>query len=1378
VATHANPAGAGSANGGGSFVTGSSVTVTATANSGYTFANWTENGIAQSASASYSFTLAANRNLVANFTANPVTNTVATHANPANAGSVNGGGSFVTGSSVTVTATANSGYTFANWTENGIAQSAVPSYSFTLAANRNLVANFTANPVTNTVATSANPAGAGSVSGGGSFVTGSSVTVTATANSGYTFANWTENGIAQSASASYNFTLASNRNLVANFTANPVTNTVATSANPAGAGSVSGGGSFGTGSAVTVTATANSGYTFANWTENGIAQSASASYNFTLASNRNLVANFTANPVTNTVATSANPAGAGSVNGGGSFVTGSSVTVTATANSGYTFANWTENGIAQGTSAGYSFTLAANRNLVANFTANPVTNTVTTSANPAGAGSVNGGGSFVTGSSVTATATANSGYTFANWTENGIAQSASPSYNFTLAANRNLVANFTANPVTNTVATHANPAGAGSVSGYGSYVTGSSVTVTATANRGYTFANWTENGIAQSASASYSFTLATNRNLVANFTANPVINTVATHANPAGSGSVNGGGSFVTGSSVTVTATANSGYTFANWTENGIAQSASASYNFTLATNRNLVANFTANPVTNTVATSANPAGAGSVNGGGSFVTGSAVTVTATANSGYTFANWTENGIAQSAVPSYNFTLAANRNLVANFTANPVTNTVATSANPAGSGSVNGGGAFVTGSSVTVTATANSGYTFANWTENGIAQSTSLSYSFTLAANRNLVANFTANPVTNTVATHANPAGSGSVNGGGFFVTGSSVTVTATANSGYTFANWTENGIAQSASASYSFTLAANRNLVANFTANPVTNTVATSANPAGAGSVSGYGSFVTGSSVTVTATAGSSYTFANWTENGIVQSASSSFSFTIAANRNLVANFTTNPNVCTVTASAGTNGTISSNARQTVAKGGSVTFTATPARDCLVQRWLVNGKVAQTGGAAYTLKNVTSNDVVAVTFVTNADSQLTVLVGGNGSVTPKLGGRMLKVGNRYSLLATAAKGCLFSNWTSNGVAVAGGPEHTFLMRRDLVLQANFVTNPFIGVAGRYQGLFYDTNTAAQQSSGSCNATVTSNGTFTAKLQLGLQSFGFSGRFSFAGQSFNSIARPGLPPLTVQLQLGLSDNVLTGQVSEGNWTAELMANPVTWSKANPAPQAGKYTLVIPGADNSAAQPGGDGFGSVTVNSAGNVSFSGVLADGTAFSSAAVVTGEGLWPFYAPLYAGKGSIIGWLAFATNGDISGQLNWIKPAQPAAKYYRAGFTNSTEAIGSAYRFTNGVPVLGFTDGQLTLAGGNLPGNFTHQIEFGGQNQILDLTDSKPAFTVAASTGLLTGSVVDPQTGKAVTVKGIILQNQEVGAGFFLGTNQSGQVLLAAGP
>ncbi|HVQ39604.1 MAG TPA: PKD domain-containing protein, partial [Pyrinomonadaceae bacterium] len=168
-----------------------------------------------------------------------------------------------------------------------------------------LVANFTLNPVNYTITVSASPGAGGTVSGGGTFAGGSSRTVSASANAGYTFANWTENGGVVSSSSSYNFTLNSNRNLVANFTLNPVNYTITVSASPGAGGTVSGGGTFAEGSTRTVTASANSGYTFASWTENGSVVSSSTSYTFTLNANRNLVANLATGVWANLVGVSA-----------------------------------------------------------------------------------------------------------------------------------------------------------------------------------------------------------------------------------------------------------------------------------------------------------------------------------------------------------------------------------------------------------------------------------------------------------------------------------------------------------------------------------------------------------------------------------------------------------------------------------------------------------------------------------------------------------------------------------------------------------------------------------------------------------------------------------------------------------------------------------------------------------------------------------------------------------------------------------------------------------------------------------------------------------------------------------------------------------------
>jgi hypothetical protein len=74
-------------------------------------------------------------------------------------------------------------------------------------------------PVSYTITASASPANGGTVSGGGTFAAGSSQTVIAVPYSGFTFANWTENGNIESMSASYSFTLTNNEILVADFTA-------------------------------------------------------------------------------------------------------------------------------------------------------------------------------------------------------------------------------------------------------------------------------------------------------------------------------------------------------------------------------------------------------------------------------------------------------------------------------------------------------------------------------------------------------------------------------------------------------------------------------------------------------------------------------------------------------------------------------------------------------------------------------------------------------------------------------------------------------------------------------------------------------------------------------------------------------------------------------------------------------------------------------------------------------------------------------------------------------------------------------------------------------------------------------------------------------
>ncbi len=72
------------------------------------------------------------------------TYTVTAGAAPQNAGTVAGAGDYVAGTGITLTATPETGYTFANWTENGEEVSTDNPYTFTVSASRSLSANFVA----------------------------------------------------------------------------------------------------------------------------------------------------------------------------------------------------------------------------------------------------------------------------------------------------------------------------------------------------------------------------------------------------------------------------------------------------------------------------------------------------------------------------------------------------------------------------------------------------------------------------------------------------------------------------------------------------------------------------------------------------------------------------------------------------------------------------------------------------------------------------------------------------------------------------------------------------------------------------------------------------------------------------------------------------------------------------------------------------------------------------------------------------------------------------------------------------------------------------------------------------------------------------------
>lgn len=405
----------------------------------------------------------------------------------------------------------------------------------------------------------------------------------------------------------------------------------------------------------------------------------------------------------------------------------------------------------------------------------------------------------------------------------------------------------------------------------------------------------------------------------------------------------------------------------------------------------------------------------------------------------------------------------------------------------------------------------------------------------------------------------------------------------------------------------------------------------------------------------------------------------------------------------------------------------------------------------------------------------------VTIVTNGNGSITPLRNGQPLDVGTPYSARAKAASKHFFTGWS--GSIVSTNNPVSFTMQPDFLLEGNFVPSPFIAVAGSYNGLFLETEARRHERSGFINVRLAELGAFSAKLVLGHQRLSCSGRFSLDGQATCEIPRAGAPPLTVTLAVDLSgeSDQITGTVGDGQWAASLLADRARFQKTgNPAPQRGRYTMIVPGDDTDASnQPGGDSFATVTIDAGGNVRLSGTLADDSKMSQGALLSKNGWWPLYARLYSGAGSALSWVAFAESpeANFAGVFDWIKPARSNTRLHTNGFAVQREFSGSSYRApTNAMDrVLTFSQGKVSFSAGNLGEAFEELVTLGDGNKVTDNGTNHLRLSIAPATGLFRGSVMPPDAARSVSFRGALHQKQNYGAGFFLGTNQSGRVRLS---
>jgi len=403
-------------------------------------------------------------------------------------------------------------------------------------------------------------------------------------------------------------------------------------------------------------------------------------------------------------------------------------------------------------------------------------------------------------------------------------------------------------------------------------------------------------------------------------------------------------------------------------------------------------------------------------------------------------------------------------------------------------------------------------------------------------------------------------------------------------------------------------------------------------------------------------------------------------------------------------------------------------------------------------------------------------------------TMSPNYSNAVLQIGKSYTTTVTPAKGYILSNWvcTAQGsCVVCTTPKLTFTMQSNLVLRANIVPNPFLAVKGSYNGLWEELP-RAQSNSGLLTLTLATDGTYSGTVKQGTNKYAFAGQFDLGGVAYQVVSRPKTNPWVLGMGLHFADQQVRGWLSNavsGGGVAEFVTDRAVWdAHTNPATAyAGKYTATLPGGgSHSGAMSLGDGYLTLAVDTGGNVTYSGSLADGTAVGPFSVpVSAAGNVPIYVPLYVTKGSLWGWLSFESgqpSAGLSGALSWIKHEQAGA-CYPAGLTNGMTIEGARYTppanaTTRAVAI---TNGMLVFEGGSLAQPLTNLFTLSSGNKITDVTlANKLSASLTVANGVFSGSVREPGQTKSCSFSGVLLQDGTCGYGSFLETNMSGRVSL----
>jgi mannose/cellobiose epimerase-like protein (N-acyl-D-glucosamine 2-epimerase family) len=313
-----------------------------------------------------------------------------------------------------------------------------------------------------------------------------------------------------------------------------------------------------------------------------------------------------------------------------------------------------------------------------------------------------------------------------------------------------------------------------------------------------------------------------------------------------------------------------------------------------------------------------------------------------------------------------------------------VTHTITATAGTGGSISPSGTITVPEGNSQSFTFTSATGNRIADVLVDGVSVGTGSAYTFTnVIADHTIAAVFAAIP-TYTITASAGEGGTITPSGATTIYENGSLTVTITPSLGYRIGGVVIDGVSAGAIASYTFSdVIADHSIAAVFEAVP-TYTILASAGSGGSISPSGTITVSEGASQTFTITPSTGYNVSSVTVDGSSVGTVTTYTFTdITANHEISASFSIKS--YTITASAGTGGSISPSGAVAVQHGSSQTFSMSPSSGYLIAGVLVDG-ISVGSPSSYTFSSVTAPHTISASFSVVSATAYKINCGGSAS--------------------------------------------------------------------------------------------------------------------------------------------------------------------------------------------------------------------------------------------------------------------------------------------------------------------------------------------------------------------------------------------------------